>query len=93
MNDVSFRIMLIAKLMWGLQASINDDETAFLDGKLSEYIYMNASNGMEIESNKCLRIKNYLRISSERKEVLFEIILWTKGPCLFEKRIRPLLVK
>jgi Reverse transcriptase (RNA-dependent DNA polymerase) len=29
-NDVSFRIMLIAKLTWGLQASIIDVETGFL---------------------------------------------------------------
>ncbi len=28
-NDVSFRIMLIAKLIWDLQASIVDVETAF----------------------------------------------------------------
>jgi Reverse transcriptase (RNA-dependent DNA polymerase) len=54
-NDVSFRIMLIAKLVWGLQASIIDVETAFLHGSLSEEIYMNAPNGMDIEGNKYLR--------------------------------------
>jgi Reverse transcriptase (RNA-dependent DNA polymerase) len=49
--------MLIAKLVWGLQASIIDVETAFLHGTLSEQIYMNAPNGMDIEGNKCLRLK------------------------------------
>jgi Reverse transcriptase (RNA-dependent DNA polymerase) len=33
-NDVSFRIMLIAKLIWDLQASIVDVEMAFLHGDL-----------------------------------------------------------
>jgi Reverse transcriptase (RNA-dependent DNA polymerase) len=34
-SNVSFRIMLIAKLIWGLQASIVDLETAFLRVKKS----------------------------------------------------------
>jgi hypothetical protein len=33
-NDVSFRIILSAKLLWDLQASIVDVETAFLHGDL-----------------------------------------------------------
>jgi Reverse transcriptase (RNA-dependent DNA polymerase) len=37
-NDVSFRIMLIIKLAWGLQATIIDVETAFLHGNLQEEI-------------------------------------------------------
>jgi hypothetical protein len=53
-NGVSFRIILIAMIMRGLQASIIDIETAFLHGKLSEEIYMNAPDGMEIKSRKCL---------------------------------------
>ncbi len=47
-NDVRFRIILIAMIMWGFQASLIDVETAFLNGKLSEEIYMNAPNGMNI---------------------------------------------
>jgi hypothetical protein len=43
--------MLIAKPVWGLQASIIDVETAFLYGTLSKEIYMNAPNGMDIEGN------------------------------------------
>jgi Reverse transcriptase (RNA-dependent DNA polymerase) len=34
--NVSFRIMLIAKLIWNLQASILDVETAFLHCDLKE---------------------------------------------------------
>jgi Reverse transcriptase (RNA-dependent DNA polymerase) len=43
--------------MWGLQTSIIDVETAFLHGKLSEEIYMNAPDGMDIKDNKCLQLK------------------------------------
>jgi hypothetical protein len=35
-NAVSFRIMIIAKLIWDLQASIVDVETAFLHGDLQD---------------------------------------------------------
>jgi Reverse transcriptase (RNA-dependent DNA polymerase) len=56
-NNVSFCIILIAKIMWGLQASIIDVETAFLHGQLSEEIYMNAPDGMNIKDNKCLQLK------------------------------------
>jgi hypothetical protein len=37
-NDVSFGIILTAKLLWDLQASIADVETAFLHGDLQEEI-------------------------------------------------------
>jgi hypothetical protein len=54
MNDVSFRIILSAKLLWDLQASIVDVETAFLHGYLQEEIYMNVPKGMNQGDNTCL---------------------------------------
>jgi hypothetical protein len=56
-NDVSFRIMLIAKLIWDLQASIADVETAFLHGDLQEEIYMSISEGMNQDSNTFLLLR------------------------------------
>jgi hypothetical protein len=52
-NDVSFQ-MLIAKLIWNLEASIVNLETAFLHGELQEEIYMNIPEGMSYDSKHCL---------------------------------------
>jgi hypothetical protein len=56
-NDVSFRIILSAKLLWDLQASIVDVETAFLHGNLQEEIYMNVPKGTSQVDNTCLFLK------------------------------------
>jgi hypothetical protein len=40
-NDFRFQIMMIAKLIWDLEASIIDVETTFLHGVILEKIYMN----------------------------------------------------
>jgi hypothetical protein len=53
-NDISFRIMLIAKLIWNLEAIIIGLETAFLHGKLQQEIYMNIPEGMSYDSKHCL---------------------------------------
>jgi hypothetical protein len=49
--------MFIAKLMWGLQASIVDVETAFLYGYLNEEIYMNITEGLNEDQDHCLLLK------------------------------------
>jgi hypothetical protein len=51
LNDVSFRIMLIAKLVWNMTCTVVDIETAFLYGDLDEEIYMEVPKGLEIEHN------------------------------------------
>jgi hypothetical protein len=48
LNDVSFRIMLIEKLVWDMTCSVVDIETAFLHGDLDEEIYMEVPKGLEI---------------------------------------------
>jgi hypothetical protein len=40
LKDVSFRIMLIAKLVWNLTSTVVDIETDFLHSNLDEEIYM-----------------------------------------------------
>jgi hypothetical protein len=51
LNDVSFRIMLIAKFVWNMTCSVVDIETAFLHGDLDEEIYMEVPKGLEIKHN------------------------------------------
>jgi hypothetical protein len=52
LNDISFRIMLIAKPVWNMTCTVVDIETAFLHGDLNEEIYMEVPKGLEIEHNK-----------------------------------------
>jgi hypothetical protein len=69
LNDVSFRIMLIAKLVWNMTCTVIDIETAFLHGDLDEEIYMEVPKGLEIKHNKKLMLKNtiYGLVQSARK--------------------------
>ena len=94
-NDVSFRIMLIVKLIWKLQASIIDVETAFHHGNLQEEIYMNIPEGMESNNNQCLLLNKtiYGLVQSAREfykrliEVLKSVgfIENKSDPCLLSK--------
>jgi hypothetical protein len=52
LNDVSFRIMLIAIFDWNMTCAAVDIETAFLHGDLDEEIYLEVPKGLEIKQNK-----------------------------------------
>jgi Reverse transcriptase (RNA-dependent DNA polymerase) len=49
--------MLIVKLIWDLQASTVDDETAFLHGGLQGEICINVPKGKQLDPNSCLLLK------------------------------------
>jgi hypothetical protein len=69
LNDVSFRIMLIKKLVWDMTCSVVDIETAFLHGDLDEEIYMEVPKGLEIRHNKKMMLRKtiYGLVQSTRK--------------------------
>jgi hypothetical protein len=92
-NDVSFRIMLIAKLIWDLQASFVDVETAFLQGDLQEEIYMSIPEGMNKDTNTCLflRITIYGLVQSAR-EFYNKLLSTLKSMAFTENKSDPCLL-
>ena len=57
MNDITYRIMLVASILWRLTNVIVDVETAFLHGDLEEEIYMDCSEGLDHENDECLLLQ------------------------------------
>jgi hypothetical protein len=78
LNDVSFRIMLIVKLVWNMTCSVVDIETAFLHGDLDEENYMEVPKGLAIQENNKLILQKtiYGLVQSVRKfyENLFNVL-------------------
>jgi Reverse transcriptase (RNA-dependent DNA polymerase) len=97
-NNVSFRILLVAKLVWDMRSTIIDIETAFLHGNLDEEIYMNIPFGLIVDPNKKLILRKaiYSLVQSARKfnEKLIEVLkiigfVGSKSdPCLWTKWIQ-----
>ena len=48
-NDVTWRILLVIKMLWKLKARLIDIKTAFLYGDLDEEIYMESPEGLDME--------------------------------------------
>jgi Reverse transcriptase (RNA-dependent DNA polymerase) len=68
-NDVSFRVMLIIKLIRGLQATIIDVETAFLQEDIYRYI----PDGLDSNRNECLRLKKTIYGLVQSARELFKV--------------------
>ena len=45
-NDITFRILIVIKILYKMSARLIDIETAFLNGDLKEDIYMDFPNGL-----------------------------------------------
>ena len=56
-NDITYRIMLVASILWRLTNVIVDVETAFLHGDLEEEIYMDCPEGLDHENDECLLLQ------------------------------------
>jgi Reverse transcriptase (RNA-dependent DNA polymerase) len=78
LNDVSFRIMLTAKIVWDMTSTVVDIETAFLHGDLDEEIYMDVPLGLTTGPNKKLLLRKtiYGLVQSARKfyEKLIDVL-------------------
>ena len=95
-NDVSFRIVIIFMIVFGLDALIFDVMTAFLNGDLEEEIYMDCPEGLEQEDDECLLLLKtiYGLVQSSRQcHAKFSGILKKIGfqqcrsdPCLFYRK-------
>jgi len=60
MNNVTWCILLIAMLIWKMDAVIIDIETTFLHGELDKEIYMDLLAGLDGDSNECLLLLKVL---------------------------------
>jgi hypothetical protein len=75
LNDVSFRIMLIAKLVWNMTCSDVDIETAFLHGDLDEEVYMEVPKGLTIKDNKKLVLQKTIYGLVQRARKFYEKLI------------------
>jgi Reverse transcriptase (RNA-dependent DNA polymerase) len=94
-NDTILRILLVLQLALCLQGIIIDIETAFLNGDLTEEIYMNAPEGLDAAEDECMLLEKaiYGLVQSARMWFLkFKQVMVKLGfkpnecePCLFSK--------
>jgi hypothetical protein len=97
-NDVTFRIMMVAEMVYKFKSKLIDIETAFLHGELGddEIVFMDCPGGMQHNSDECLLLKKtiYGLVQSARaffkkfKDVLLELGFEQSSadPCLMIRR-------
>ena len=56
-NDITWQILIVLKIMMGYDALIVDVETAFLHGDLEETIFMDCPPGMKARNDECCLLK------------------------------------
>ena len=97
-NDVTWRIMLIAMMKWNLEGILIDVECAFLEGELEEEVYMNCPEGLDGLNNQvdCVKLEKsiYGLVQSARQwwkkfvKILRQLNFegGYADPCLFTKK-------
>ena len=95
-NDVTFRMLIIMKMVWGLDVKLFDVGTAFLNSTLSHEVYMEVPEGVEAGSDECLRLLKsiYGTVQAAREwGLMFAKIMKDLGfkqsaadPCLFVRK-------
>ena len=93
-NDITFRIALTLKVVYGMDSKVFDVETAFLHGELKEVIYMDCPLGFDHEEGECLRLEKSIyglvqascRYGKKFSDVLVKQLGFQRSdsdPCLF----------
>jgi hypothetical protein len=95
-NGISFRIVIIFMIVFGLDALIFDAMTAFLNGDLEEEMFMDCPEGLEHDEDECLLLLKtiYGLVQSSRQyHTKFSGILKKIGfqqchsdPCFFYRK-------
>ena len=101
-NDVTFRIMLIIKMLMKLDSYLFDVETAFLLGNLEEEIYMQCPPGFDGSGDDCLLLLKTIYGLVQSARQFFKLWAGTMkklgfnasaaDPCLFTRGQGPTLL-
>jgi hypothetical protein len=91
-NDVSFRIMLIVKLVWNMTCTVVDIEKAFLQRYLDEEIYLEVPKGLTIgENEKLILLKTIYGLVQRSREFYEKLINFLKVIGFYGRKFYPCL--